>query len=1106
MAAIKKLMWCVLGLIALVGIGVALAPTVVNTGWGQKRVLAVVNGWIPGHLDVRSLGVSWLGSQTVEGLVLSDPQGQVILSVDKLSLDSPLWELLIHRGDVGASTLKELNGNIVMNPAGYTNLEEALLKDRPAKKMKIVPSQLPLALTHVNAQFSQLSSNKPFSVHLTGQTKQGSLAGSFEVDLLLSDQEKAHFKANIVGFPVDILDDILLLNKPELRGIFRELLGSQLNLTIADAISTQGQAFDLAFSTGNVQGAFKGQISDKEIRLIQPGQVTVQATPALFDQMIAYGGASSPGSPLSARSSMALKKATALNIQIEDLTYLLQSETDPLVLKAAAQMESTHLTTSDMGLLAIDSFDIRLDVAKKAILTLAASGIHNGEPFHGDAAFTFATPLSPLEDIQGKVNVYAIPMRLAGLSDVVGKEATLTVDLSAGLRDKGWFHVSRLNAYLKGSQASLSLWVDPLKLNLRDISLSTLNLKGYIQADNIYMPNDVAVNGLQVPWEFNAGENRIKMELNGTVSKGSEKASPLHGTLLIENWIQDGKVKMDRIRVSSNMKVEQIPTPLLNPFMGSLDATALIGESLDLTLIGAFDLGKQMPGTMDIALRSRNLTMKGTLFIQDGALQVKEGQPLAVTWTVTPTSWIALRNVLMKTPAEQDRLHLNEETPIALQIESLFLPFQQTNVIVDNGLKGTLTVRQLNVTDKKTKEVLHIDNLQADITTPAQTDAIQFALKADPSMNRSRGEAKVAISGSVRNLYDSAGKFDTGRLSCDANVDCKQVPVAMIGALLAMDESAQARVGALIGDKVNVDADVGVQQMTGAVTAAVHGELGQAKLDGQIKSGILTLNKPLVFQVKVTPQLGQTILNDFVPILGSAVSSSEPIKIIVDPRGFSFPLTNFDILRTQLPYMTLALGKITFMNQGELRAIMSLLKLGDRDQLSIWFTPLYVSLQDGVILCQRMDMLVADEYPIAVWGKVDLGKDKVKMTVGLGERALRRAFHVRGLDKNYLVQLSLTGSTGNVHIDQRKAAAYIAAVVAQTQKLPAGQLLGTVLQIAGSGFSDPTPPEPTTKPLPWADQFPDEAAQDKKAPIPDPEDLVKEVTKGASKLLNRLFK
>src|SRR5687767_2109298 len=122
--------------------------------------------------------------------------------------------------------------------------------------------------------------------------------------------------------------------------------------------------------------------------------------------------------------------------------------------------------------------------------------------------------------------------------------------------------------------------------------------------------------------------------------------------------------------------------------------------------------------------------------------------------------------------------------------------------------------------------------------------------------------------------------------------------------------------------------------------------------------------------------------------------------------------------------------------------------------MSVWFTPLYMSMKEGKLKLERMDMLLLNHYPMALWGKVDFPKDKIDMRVGLTGAALGHALEVSGLEPDYMLQLPLRGKIGEASVDKTKAAARISSFIAQSQGSTHGMIIGTVLGIAGGSLSE----------------------------------------------------
>jgi hypothetical protein len=128
---------------------------------------------------------------------------------------------------------------------------------------------------------------------------------------------------------------------------------------------------------------------------------------------------------------------------------------------------------------------------------------------------------------------------------------------------------------------------------------------------------------------------------------------------------------------------------------------------------------------------------------------------------------------------------------------------------------------------------------------------------------------------------------------------------------------------------------------------------------------------------------------------------------------------------------------------------------------------LYLSYHDGIADISRMDMLVADLFPIAVWGKVNFIEDRINMKLGLGGQTLRNAFKLKGVPNNYYLQLSMKGNLSDPSINSNKASTKIAAFISQLRGGPQGAIVGGILDLIGGTMGQKSIPKPTTAPFPW---------------------------------------
>lgn len=114
----------------------------------------------------------------------------------------------------------------------------------------------------------------------------------------------------------------------------------------------------------------------------------------------------------------------------------------------------------------------------------------------------------------------------------------------------------------------------------------------------------------------------------------------------------------------------------------------------------------------------------------------------------------------------------------------------------------------------------------------------------------------------------------------------------------------------------------------------------------------------------------------------------------------------------------------------------------------------------SLITLERVELLLADLYEIAIWGKVK--DDLLKMKVGLPASTLNKAFQIPNLPSNYVLALKLEGSLENPEINLKKAAAKIAALfICQQNKNPLNILIPKCKSL------QKTPIPPAKHPFPW---------------------------------------
>jgi gas vesicle protein len=212
---------------------IVLLPSLANTEWGKRRIESLANHYIPGTVRIQHLHLSWLQGQKIEGISLSDLDGQPIVSVKEFQTEATLWQILNKRVDLGSTTIQDLNAIIVTDEYGITNLQGAL--DRRYIFSKNSPLST-ISLSNVQAILHLFDTRRAPSLSLKGETEENALDGYFDITLALppiqinnweqlekkaqailslEGSQEATLKGVIVNFPVDILDRLIALKKPQ---------------------------------------------------------------------------------------------------------------------------------------------------------------------------------------------------------------------------------------------------------------------------------------------------------------------------------------------------------------------------------------------------------------------------------------------------------------------------------------------------------------------------------------------------------------------------------------------------------------------------------------------------------------------------------------------------------------------------------------------------------------------------------------------------------------------------------------------------------------------------------------------------------------------------
>lgn len=1138
---------------------IAILPSLASTPWGNRQIVSVVNRFIPGQIEIKDAHWSWFKGQTINGLLLKDPEGINVLSIDNFSTDASLISIALARFSQNSAQINGLNANLIEEQPGVTNIQRALGSHLEAKKALQKNSYKPFAitLTNVNATLLIPSHTAPLTLHLLGHTKQGEQAGRFDVHVALTgiDFTRNHFKitdhtditlnASVTQFPVALIDHIISIDNPRLAGIAQAALGKTIDLNINKTISNTGAKFTLLANASTLSAQISGILDDKKLTLAPDGKAVLTFSP----ELIGFLSQLQQSSPFQlARPTRAELNITELIIPFDNpfkgISAVLDLKIPQIVLNGSLVQYAGQQASLDIHTKLAGKY-IELEATVMSDL-LTIDSLHAQKKNHEWVITSRikAKPATPLASIFGET------IRLQISAEKGLFEGTITSDL-ANIRAAGklnndyqflmtepakvQFSITPIAAKILGfnkaneilqlnKQAVINLTINPIKkkLNLQNIGISSflnLSLSGEFQVDELSFTSpagqnakdSIFIRNISAPWEINFLENRLKMALNGDTLFAGNTSGFIHGNLILNKWLDKDTVDLSNAKIDATFAIQHIPVILLSALLGESDLNILLGKTLDLDLNFKSDVGDPNLNIFDVTFNSEGL--EGSIALNFGNILTLANHHAVMNFNLTPERFDAMRNILRKqqgTVEKSEAIALLEPTKVTAKIQRLNMPLSphKFSSWIHLGIKAEVSIASLKVSDPHKSQNLNLENINGFIDSENISEDIAFKMSAREK-SRSGKDGDWNFSGSIQHALIPDGQINLQDLSIQLAAKSNRLPAGLFCQMACPDSALRDKIEALLGHSIDTDIQLKLQRMNGPIQAKLKGENGSLILDAMINDGTLTLNRPFEVEVAATPQLGKSILQDVIPILSGVVKTEKPIRITIDPKEFYVSIKDFTPENIQIGQATIDLGKIEFTNDGELASVLSLLNPPAHKNLSVWFTPLYVKMKKGSLKLQRMDMLLLNQYPIAIWGKVNFLKDNVNLTIGLTGTALNNALNLSSLDDNYMLQIPFMGRIGEASIDKAKATTRISALVAQNQGSPQGYIIGTVLGIAGGSLTEEEPPKPTTNPLPWESimikdkKIASQEASPKKHKSNNP---IKVIEKGAIQLLDNIFK
>lgn len=1116
----RRFLYFTFGIIAILFVFVSLIPTLISTKTGQKIATSWINETISGSLQIKQLQLGWLSDQKIEGFDLKDKEGHRIFAFDCFHTKTSLLSFLFNHNRIATTELINPYLNYIEEADGSSNIEKTVFgKEEKAKKEKTHRAhhfpKLRGDLAIENGTFIFKTSTSPaitlydFNMEVCKKEKTLNVEGKIEQEgqqgsLLITGQKgvEPFLIADIENLPVSLLD---ALTK---KTYFTKAIGPKLNLKLELHKQQKQIVANLNVESNNLNGKITGATENNYFRVNPSSTLVFSITPPFFDTLIH-------------NPKWSLGNKTQVTLKVNELLYplsLKKLDFSKIPLTVFVTVERAEISSQQIGNFSFNDF--ALIFSNKGHLSVDYSGQIKSQVGETEIKGMASLDHEKKWQFQGHLNRFPLPI-LELFSIDVPPVFGSTIDLSY----QGTYKNKKLNANfdLLSKLFSLKGHLTEQNLNGKGQILIPKYLNEYLGENPLFDLNydfknpyfssrihnekiDFEIQGEPKPLKLKAlgkfynltfpqsvdsfDEGSAFFELNSQTNEGVAKINlysskelmrSFEATVDILDFMQGGQLDFKKAQYLFHSTASSFPLQFINLlFKKDYPLTTFLGNTLDFKLDGSYL--DQPPAGKSRSHFDLDATGEGVQislgFSRDDTFNLTQDKHSYIRWEMTPERYHSLLHLL--NISEKPSYELVDPAMIVINLKDFVCPTlpqkNLPNFFSECGIVGELSSQKLNFVNNQGHHVA-ISGLKGLVHGEDFSKSLYVDLKGHfeaPNIPLSQ-EAGFSFVGEVQDSLTDDGRFNRDRLKIKGEFDFNLIPVKQILGVIPMKEENRTKIYAILGDLLNAKINGEIQNLTGPLTIDIKASNFKTLIPIYLNSGTVTLRDNVQAEITLTPLISETFLKDINPLIITGAVSNHPVRIFLDANGFSLPLKNFSLSRINIERAVIDLGLIRVRNGGSLQSLMEFLKaanISPAGDMNAWFTPIYLSLKNGVVYYQRFDMLLAEFAHIALWGNIDLPRDYVNMVLGVSPSTLQQKFEIKGIDDRKMFQIKMTGPTEHVELDWSAATARIGVLIAKSSAGILGNIIGGIVeQVVNASLGEEITPPPTTYPFPWERRY-----------------------------------
>lgn len=1094
----------IITILALLILFIAFLPTFLSTNQGTSVLLSVINRFTTGTIEIESLELNWLGTQKVKNLCYKNKNDKNILSIDEAHTQTSLFSLLIGRKTSGETYIHDLSFTYSLDDRGHLFFPiEKIEAPLCLENGLIILEKQGVTTSYIKNLSFQIDPKRK-NLHLKAEAKQGAHQGNVVVNGSLGEEQNIFATFN----KCPLTPFAFFAKTKWIPQAFGPELSGNITLTKSD--------LSIILRSSYLQAQLQGKKENHSFIFSPESAVVFTLTPIFFKEWFELA----PDSPLF------LAGQSQLNLNIQQIS--LPSAIASCSLQASFHTSPVTLIYNKKNY----TFDnIKGTVQKNNGLVLHYNAVLQDYPGslitgsfienqNKELFLTNSITNMPSKFLESIFNIKGL------ISGTFGEQITINVEATKKEKDiQSNIEIgnteSKIIGKIHGSKVEhlmFSLIGDvPFKEEQKPLfgDQVTIDLKGHMaikkgqfafgivhgNIQNPYLDMDLKgkLGKEGMPFSWDLVELSLKGELNSPplfVASGISELSNSHPFYLrlegatneilydidlalfkangtIVNFIHEGVLNFANASWTLESTAQNLPVNILTSLFPKFRSfSKLLGSYLTFKANISHNPKNDPHTSIDIDVASEGFYVRSILTL-DNTLIVSDTTPTILHYELTKERYKAFLEQWQTDPLPT--FLLAENATVDLHITQLTCPKGSFTTIQEficqSGFIGNITISPLTFKNNRLNKQYTLQEVSASIEGEDFSKSISFSFSSS-FYGENKEKSPITFYGKLLHLFNNKGELDYKNSELKGKLALGEVPTEFLLGILPLEKETRSTLSALFGNSLATEASLDIKEHKGAILLTINSSNLKAKCPFYLTdTKHLLLTDALDAEIVLTHEINETLIKDIIPILISGIYSNHPLHLHIDPTGFSMALFPFQFRGITVENAYLDIGQIEVVYGGEVQKTMEFLKakeLYEGGIMPAWFTPIYFSLRDGIMEYPRFDLLLAGNVHLAFWGKIDLNKDKVRMTMAIAPSTLQRSFGIKGLTSKQMFHVKMRGSTSNLQLDWTAASRRLSIIIASSAGGQIGSLVGGLIDQIVTSLGERPTPSPTTDPLPWS--------------------------------------